>query len=98
MNSKNFYNSVASKFGEYRTGAKPTKQYSHGDPKVVFKENLVEASGTDRFALDIGCADGRFTLSMARYFQKITAIDNAEQMLKSAKKKAKRSKYQECFI
>lgn len=36
-------------------------------------------------ALDIGCAIGRASFELARYFQHVTAIDNSKQFIKIAK-------------
>lgn len=82
----NFYDKVAKKFGGYHTPSKHTTEYPNGEPEKVFKEKLIELSGKDKIALDVGCANGRFTLSVAPYFQKIVAVDVSEEMLKSAKK------------
>lgn len=84
--STGFYNKVAKKFGGYHTGAKYIKEYPNGDPEAVFKEKLIEYGGKEITALDVGCADGRFTLSMSPYFQKIIAIDLSDGMLEVAKK------------
>jgi len=88
----NFYNKVAKKFGSYHTDAKYTKEYSNGDPEQAFKEKLLELSGEDKVVLDIGCADGRFTLSIAPNFQKIIAIDLSTGMLEAAKRNQKEQK------
>ena len=82
----NFYDRVAKKFGGYHTPSHYTSQYPRGEPDKIFKEKLLELSGIEKIALDVGCADGRFTLSIASYFQKIIAIDISEEMLKTAKK------------
>lgn len=82
----NFYNKVAKKFGNYHTDAKYTKEYPNGDPEGVFKEKLLELSDKNKTVLDVGCADGRFTLSIAPHFQKITAIDLSTGMLDAARK------------
>ncbi len=84
-----FYNKVADKFGSYHTGARCTKEYPNGEPEEVFKEKLLELSGKDKVALDVGCADGRFTLSVASSFQKIIAIDLSTGMLEAAKRNKK---------
>ncbi len=84
--STNFYNKVAKKFGNYHTGAKYITEYPNGEPEKVFKEKLLELSGKNKIVLDVGCADGRFTLSIAPHFQKITAIDLSTGMLNAAKK------------
>ncbi len=83
---KNFYDKVAKKFGRYHTGAKYITEYSDGEPEKVFKEKLLELSGKNKIALDVGCADGRFTLSIAPYFQKVVAIDMSKRMLEAAGK------------
>ena len=43
-------------------------------------------SGKEKLILDSGCADGRFTLSIAPHFKKIIAIDLSKDMLNAAKK------------
>lgn len=83
--STNFYDKVAKKFGGYHTPSKHTTEYPNGEPEKVFKEKLLELSGKDKTALDVGCADGRFTLSVAPSFKKIIAIDMSEEMLKAAR-------------
>lgn len=86
----NFYNKVAKKFGDYHTNARYIKEYSNGEPEKVFKEKLLELSGKNKIALDVGCADGRFTLSIASYFQRITAIDLSTGMLEAARRNQKK--------
>lgn len=90
--SSDFYNKVAEKFGRYKTGAKHVAEYPSQSPEKVFKEKLLAVSGKDKTALDVGCADGRFTLSIASCFRKIIAIDLSEGMLKAAKKLQKEKK------
>lgn len=90
--SSNFYDKVAKKFGGYRIPSRHTTEYPNGEPEKVFKGKLLELSGKDKIALDVGCADGRFTLSVAPYFKKIFTIDVSEEMLKSAKKLQEKQK------
>lgn len=85
--SIDFYDKVARKFGKYQTGARITKEFPHGDPETIFKDKLLQASGKDKQVLDVGCADGRFTLSIAGHFKKVVAIDASKGMLNSAIKK-----------
>lgn len=80
-----FYNKVAKKFGKYSTGAKRITEYPEEDPEKVFKKKLLEVSGKDKTVLDVGCADGRFTLFVAPKFKKVVAIDLSEGMLKAAR-------------
>src|SRR3989339_784913 len=81
----NFYDKVANKFGKYSSGVKYAKEFLNGDPEEDFKNYLIKYSGKDKRALDVGCADGRFTLSVADNFGEIVAIDNSSGMLNSAK-------------
>jgi len=87
-----FYDKVAKKFGSYQTKDKHFTEYPGQEPEVVFKEKLLELSGGNKVALDIGCADGRFTLSIASYFRKIVAIDLSKGMLKAAERFQKEGK------
>lgn len=84
--TSHFYDRVAKKFGGYHTQAKYFAEYPSGEPEKVFKEGLLKLSGKDKVTLDVGCADGRFTLSIAPYFQKIVAIDLSSGMLDAARK------------
>ena len=81
-----FYDKVAKKFGSYRTGHKHISEYLDGDPEEVFEEKLAEISGKDKLALDVGCADGRFTLHIASKFKKVFAIDISKNMLSAARR------------
>lgn len=87
-----FYDKVAKKFGNYSSGAKYISEYETGDPEAVFKEKLLSFSGKDKTVLDVGCADGRFTLSMAPHFGRIVAIDLSLGMLKAARRLQKKLK------
>ena len=73
----NFYDKVAKKFGGYGYGTEPVyrSSYPTGDPEKIFKEKLLELSSKNKIALDIGCADGKFTLSIAPSFKKVYGID-----------------------
>lgn len=87
---KNFYDKIAQKLGgySYGNGNKPhyTSEYPAGDdPEKIFKEKLLELSSNNKIALDIGCADGKFTLSVAPSFQKIYGIDISKLNLDVAK-------------
>ena len=80
-----FYNKVAKKFGGYKSEAIHESNFSNGNPEEIFLEQLIKYSGRDMIALDIGCADGRFTLKVSPNFKQIIAIDVSEQMLDAAK-------------
>ncbi|KKT66584.1 MAG: hypothetical protein UW61_C0024G0008, partial [Candidatus Curtissbacteria bacterium GW2011_GWC1_44_33] len=62
--SKDFYDKVAKKFGGYGYGTGPRykSEYPTGNPEKIFKKKLLGLSSKDKIALDIGCADGKFTL------------------------------------
>jgi ubiquinone/menaquinone biosynthesis C-methylase UbiE len=85
----NFYDKVAIKFGGYGYGngnkIKYISEYPAGDPEKIFKEKLLELSSINKIALDIGCADGKFTLSVAPFFHKIYGIDISKVNLDIAK-------------
>lgn len=87
--TQNFYDKIAQKLGGYGygNGNKPkyVSEYPAGDPEKIFKEKLIEISGKNKVALDIGCADGKFTLSVAPYFKKIYGIDISKVNLDIAK-------------
>lgn len=84
--TENFYDKIAKKFGGYGygTGSRYEKEYPAGDPEKIFKEKLLELSSKDKIALDIGCADGKFTLSIAPHFRKVYGIDTSKVNLEIA--------------
>ncbi len=83
----NFYDKVAQKFGGYGYGTGPLYKsvYPVGDPEKVFKEKLLRLSSKEKVALDIGCADGKFTLSVAPFCKKVYGIDTSKVNLDIAK-------------
>ena len=86
--SDNFYDKVAKKFGGYGygNGQKPKykSEYPAGDPEKIFKAKLVRLGSKVKVALDIGCADGKFTLVVAPYFKKVYGIDISKENLNIA--------------
>ena len=93
-----FYDKVAKKFGSYHTDSSCISEYPEKDPEKVFKEKLLSLSDKNKNALDLGCADGRFTLSLAPHFKEIIAIDISEGMLSAAEKFQKKSKITNVFL
>ncbi|MAG44514.1 hypothetical protein CL633_01360 [bacterium] len=87
--SHQFYNKVAKKFKGYKSGTQKIVEFPYKDPEEIFKDFLIKYSGKNKTALDLGCADGRFTLKITSYFKKIIGIDMAEDMLNIGKKSAK---------
>jgi ubiquinone/menaquinone biosynthesis C-methylase UbiE len=81
-----FYDKVAKKFGRYHTNYRVLTEYPNQAPEVVFKSKLIEVGGKGKIALDMGCGDGRFILSIAPNFEKIIGIDLSEGMLEAARK------------
>ncbi|MFH1462572.1 MAG: class I SAM-dependent methyltransferase [bacterium] len=94
----NFYDKAAKRFGGYGYGNSIKihykSEYPNGEPEKIFKEKLLELSSKNKIALDVGCADGKFTLSIAPYFQKVYGIDTSKKNLDVAKihNKDKRNK------
>jgi tRNA G46 methylase TrmB len=88
---ENFYDKVAKEFGRYHTEHKVFTEYPDKKPEDVFKEKLIDVSGQDKIALDVGCADGRFSLSMAGISPKLWLLIYRRECLerqKDFKKKA----------
>jgi len=82
--SEQFYDRVTKKFGTFSNVPHPVTDYPEGNPEAIFEQKVLEFSGKDKIALDIGCGDGRFTLRMAPHFQQIIGIDTSEERLKLA--------------
>lgn len=88
--SHTFYNKVAKKFGGYGYAAKNYSMISDfldDEPEEVFKQKLIELSGKDKRALDVGCGDCRFAFEIADYFSEIVGIDNSKELLSIAQSK-----------
>lgn len=85
--TKNFYDKVAQKFGGYGYGinSEYMSEYPASEPEKIFREKLLGLSSKDEIALDIGCADGKFTLSVAPFFRKVYGIDTSKVNLDIAK-------------
>jgi SAM-dependent methyltransferase len=89
--AQDFYDKVERKFGNYQNPAGTIDEFPNGNPEESFKAQLLKVSGKNIVALDVGCADGRFTLSLAPNFKKIIAIDTSKRMLKAAERNKKSS-------
>ena len=85
--TETFYDKIAKKLGGYGYGPSPeyTTEYPAGVPEQVFKEKILALATKDKIALDIGCADGKFTLSVAPFFRKVYGIDTSKVNLDIAK-------------
>lgn len=100
--TEGFYDKIAKKLGGYGYGVNPEyiSEYPSGNPEKIFKEKLLDLSLKDKIALDVGCADGKFTLSVAPSFQKVYGIDTSKVNLDIAKSHSddERSKNVEYFL
>jgi len=85
ISDQKFYDKVATKFGGYKSEAIHESNFHNGNPEEIFLEQLIKYSGKNKTALDIGCADGRFTLKVAEKFHKIIGVDISSEMLAKAK-------------
>jgi len=85
ISDQKFYDKVAKKFGGYKSEAIHKNHFPDGNPEEIFLEQLVKYSDKDKTVLDIGCADGRFTLKVAEKFHKTFGIDISSEMLARAK-------------
>jgi SAM-dependent methyltransferase len=85
--AKDFYDRVAKKMGGYGYSPNPeyTKEFADGDPEAVFKDKILEFASPDKVVLDVGCADGKFTISVSPHFKKIYGIDTSKVNLDIAK-------------
>lgn len=91
--SHKFYDKLARKFGGYgSSGASYVTKYQAGNPEKIFKNLLIKYSRKDKSVLDLGCADGRFTVAIASHFKNVVAIDLSKGMLKAAKLLQKKEK------
>ncbi len=84
--TNDFYDRVAKKLGGYGYGPNPeyTKEFTGGDPEKLFKEKILELASKNKMALDIGCADGRFTISVSSHFKMVYGIDTSKVNLEIA--------------
>ena len=81
-----FYNRIAKEYGMYDTQHSNTlKEYPGENSEEVFKRLILSFGGKDKVALDLGCGDGKFTLSIANNFRKVHGIDLSEGLLNAAK-------------
>lgn len=58
-----------------------TAEYPTADPGQAFERELRRLASTDARVLDIGCADGWFTLRMAESFGSVSGIDASDDDL-----------------
>jgi len=80
-----FYDRIAKEYGIYDTPCPYIiKEYPGENPEDIFKRKILEIGGKNKIALDLGCGDGQFTLSIANYFKKIFAVDLSSGFLAAA--------------
>lgn len=92
ISDQKFYDKVAKKFGGYKSEAIHETSFPDRNPEEIFLEQFVKYGGENKIVLDIGCADGRFTLKVAEKFHKIFGIDVSSEMLARAKQFQKEKK------
>ena len=85
ISDQKFYDKVAKKFGGYKSEAIHKSKFPTGNPEEIFLEQLIKYRGKGKIAIDIGCADGRFTLKVAEKFHKIFGVDISSEMLTKAR-------------
>lgn len=84
MAEEMFYDKVAKKFGVAGVQAKYRAVYPEGHPEDLFEQKIVELSGAEKVALDVGSGKGEFTLHMAEHFRQIIGIDHSVESMKYA--------------
>ena len=82
--AEKFYDKFAKKFGASGPIVASTSEYPNVYHEAMFEEKLVEVSGTNKTALDVGCGSGEFTLRMSSRFSKIVGIDHSEARIQQA--------------
>jgi SAM-dependent methyltransferase len=93
-----FYDRIARQFGSYKTKADYYNHFYNENPEHIFFEQLVSQGGKNISALDVGCADGRYTLKVAPHFKDILAVDISTEMLLLATQLQKEQKIENvCF-
>lgn len=88
MNKKkdNFYDIIGKKYGQYGGSDEHIKkEYPDKNPEDVFKNKLISLGSGKEIVLDLGCGDGRFTLSISSYFKEVIGIDISKVLLEKAK-------------
>jgi len=94
-NTKEYYNKKAQEYAENQSfknwSNKAEKQYKSHIDKFLEKLNFDKV-------LDAGCGPGRDTEYIAQQGYQTTGIDNAEQMIKQAKKQEHQANYQQMNI
>lgn len=80
-----------------RVAEKTGYDHSHINKKTIgdsgeakFKEIVIGAAEGSE-VLDVGCADGSFTIDIARYAEHVTGIDNSARMIEKAEDKRKKA-------
>ncbi len=80
--AEEFYDKFTRKFGANAPKTNSTSEYPNGNPEAMFEQKLVEMSGSNKTALDVGCGSGGFTLRMSSHFLEIVGIDHSEERIK----------------
>jgi cyclopropane fatty-acyl-phospholipid synthase-like methyltransferase len=82
--AKEFYDKFTRRFGASGPIVASISEYPNGEPEALFEQKLVELSGLDKTALDVGCGSGAFTLRMSAHFSQVVGIDSSEERIQQA--------------
>lgn len=82
--SIDFYDKIAKKFGSYHRTSNRVMLQVRPNPEDLFSSRLLAVSEKNKIALDLGCADGQFTLEIADRFKRVKAVDLSVGMLQAA--------------
>ncbi len=81
-----FYSRVAEQFGGYFSDASSTDVFPEGRPDETFDELVIALGAPHARLLDVGCADGRRLLGVARGYDVAIGIDLSSAMLNVAER------------
>jgi SAM-dependent methyltransferase len=82
-NSKEWWNNLADKLNGYKTAQ--SVRFDGPNGEAEFADMAKHTAQMFPNVLDVGCADGRFTLELAAHARSITGIDLSERMIHFAK-------------
>jgi ubiquinone/menaquinone biosynthesis C-methylase UbiE len=97
----NFYDWVGQVYGGYaqKEDLVDESQFFDGNPEEDFLAILLqEVYEKNHIGIDVGCADGLFTIRIAPYFRQLHAFDLSNRMLQVAKLNLTHSSIQSVFF
>ncbi|MCE5286394.1 MAG: class I SAM-dependent methyltransferase [Pelosinus sp.] len=84
MNTKDYWNQRVKKYGHTGWADFATYYYDQNLRLKTLKDLIEEYSDEFLKALDYGCGTGEFSNLLAQYFDKVIAVDIAEDVIKNA--------------